>query len=91
MKRFMVCAGLLLAVGCTSDGSIRNIVRDQQFSEYKTTLEQLETDYLQKKLTYAEYLEQKKHVEEVYQKQIDSRRDLIRNQNEPGVRTEMAP
>ncbi len=91
MKCLMLCVGLLFAAGCASQGPIKSIIRDQQFSEYKTTLEQLEKDYLKKKLSYAEYLQQKKRVEENYQQKIDARQALIENQNMPSAATEMVP
>lgn len=87
MNRFVICAGLLFIVGCSSQGTIKDIIRDQQFSGYKVELEQLEKDYLQKKISYAEYLDKKKHVEEQYQRKIDTREQLLRNQNSEGTRS----
>lgn len=84
-----MCLGILFMAGCTSDGPIKDIIHDKQFSAYQADLDSLERDYLQKKLTYADYLQKKKIVEEDYQKKIDSRRNLI--QNQPSVATEMVP
>ncbi len=91
MKRLMVSCVVLFIVGCAAPGPIKNIIRDEQFSGYKMQLEQLEKDYLQKKISYVQYLEDKKRIEEDYQKQIDGRRDLIQNQNTPSAATEMVP
>lgn len=91
MKRIIFCVSLLIVSGCASQEPIRNILRDQQFSSYKEHLDQLERDYLQKKITYAEYLDQKKRVEEEYQKEIDDRRDLIQNQRPSAAPNEMLP
>ena len=91
MKRYLGIFSLLLIVGCSAADPVKNIIRDKEFATYSETLDQLESDYVQKKITYAEYLEKKQKVEDNYQQQIDSRRDIIQNHNEPKPATEMAP
>lgn len=91
MKKFIFCFCLVFVLGCAVQGPIKNIITDQQFAGYKAELEQLEKDYLHKKITYAQYLQEKKRVEEGYQKKIDARRDLIQNQNTPNPVSEMVP
>jgi hypothetical protein len=91
MKYFLICVGFLFVVGCGAQMPLKNMVRDQQFGKYQAALEQLESDYLQKKISYAQYLEQKNRVEEDYQQKIDSRRNLIQNQNVPSAVSEMLP
>lgn len=91
MKFFLISMSFLFVFGCSMQTPLKNIIRDRQFSEYRSTLEQLETDYLQKKISYAQYLEQKNRVEENYQQKIDSRRHLIQNQNAPSAVSEMLP
>ena len=91
MKRYLWVVGLFFIIGCTASEPVQNIIRDKEFASYSETLDQLESDYLQKKISYADYLEKKKNVENNYQQQIDSRRELIRNQNDPRSVIEMAP
>lgn len=91
MKRYAMVVALIFIVGCTAAEPVENIIRDKEFTSYRETLDQLESDYLQKKISYADYLEKKKNVENNYQQQIDSRRELIRNHNEPKPVIEMAP
>ncbi|MCB9756824.1 MAG: hypothetical protein H6753_00190 [Candidatus Omnitrophica bacterium] len=91
MKLFLIGIGFLFILGCSAQTPLKNIIRDRQFSEYNSTLEQLESDYLQKKISYAQYLEQKNRVEEDYQQKIDTRRNLIQNQNAPSAVSEMLP
>lgn len=91
MKRFIVGVLLLCVCGCAAEGKVSNIIRDQHFTEYKQTLDDLERDYLRKKISYADYLEQKKQVEEGYEKQISSRRDVVENQDPAPAALETAP
>jgi hypothetical protein len=92
MKRFTLGAAILIFAGCSAATEpVGNMIRDKQFDQYKTTLDQLESDYLQKTITYAQYLEKKKAVEDEYQGKIDGRRELIQNHNEPKSAAEMAP
>ena len=89
MKRFIICAGLLILAGCASEGPVKNIIRDQQFADYQGTLDQLEHEYLHKKISYADYLEKKKRVEEQYQRQVETRREMIENAAPDRAGTEM--
>ncbi len=91
MKKFIICAGILFIAGCATQEPIKNIIRDQQFSGYKAELDQLEKDYLKKDITYAEYLKEKKRVEDEYQQKIDDRQNLIENQNPSGSGIGMVP
>lgn len=91
MKRCILCFAIILIAGCAATEPVQNIIRDKQFDRYKTTLDQLESDYLKKTITYAEYLEKKKIVEEQYQKQIDGRREILQDPGAQKSVSEMAP
>jgi len=91
MKRFIFLLCVLCACGCTTEAKVSNIIRDPHFTEYKQDMDQLERDYLQKKITYADYLEQKKQVEEGYEKGVSFRREVVENKNAAPLAQEMAP
>lgn len=91
MKCFILASAIMFAAGCATVDPMDDIIRDKQFHEYKSDLDQLESQYLQKQITYAEYLDKKKIVEETYQKEIDDRRQSIQSMNEPVAPGEMAP
>lgn len=91
MQYVLICVGLLLITGCSASMPLNNIIQDQQFKQYQSALEQVESDYLRKKITYVQYLEQKNRIETDYQRQIDSRRTMIQNQNAPSAVSEMLP
>ncbi len=90
MNRFILLVGILFVTGCSSIDPVKNIIRDPQFTDYQTTMDQLEKDYLHKKISYADYLTKKKHVEEEYQMHADSRREVIENKGELPQGTEPA-
>lgn len=92
MKRFIVvCAAAVLLCGCSAHDKVRNIIRDQEFADYQKELDNLEKDYLHKRMSYADYLEKKQQVEENYEQQISSRRDAIENIKPAPATGEMAP
>ena len=91
MKRFILAAAIIFAAGCSTVNPMDDIIRDKQFDQYRSDLDQLESQYLQKQITYAEYLDKKKIVEETYQKEIDDRRQSIQSMNGSVAPGEMAP
>ena len=85
MDRKILLAVLALAlVGCADkiEGYLENpqtIVQDPHFGEYQQKLDDLEKKYLSRKITYAEYLEQKKGIDKIYTKEVQHREDIINN------------
>lgn len=53
------------------------IVRDPHFANYKEQLDALEKEYLEKKITYAQYLEQKTALDDQYNKEVKERDEKI--------------
>ncbi len=84
MNKGMILFCLIL-MGCSAGAEkikhiIENpesIIQDTQFTEYRDQLDQLERDYLKKKITYSEYLEKKKEWEDLYTRQVEERKNII--------------
>lgn len=87
MKRILILCFLIVLVGCTYEGkkistyvdSPRTLLEDPLSVDHQQALDNLESDYLQKKITYAEYLKEKQQLEDDYTREVQSRRDIIEN------------
>jgi hypothetical protein len=55
------------------------VLKDPDFSNYQQKLDDLEKQYLDKKITYAEYLERKKKIEEDYAQKTQEQKNAIEN------------
>ena len=55
------------------------ILQDPGFAGYQQKLDDLEKQYLEKKMTYAEYLEQKNKIEEDYAKDVKQQKNSLEN------------
>ncbi len=75
---------VLLAVGCSfGERPVQsfienppNVLRDTAFTEYQQKLDAVESRYLSGEATYAEYVTEKKEIEEGYSRKV-GRRDKI--------------
>ena len=84
MKKF-IFGLLLLVVGCSYKGQNletyvdepQTILRDPHFANYQEARDHLESEYLQKKMTYGEYLEKKKELDDKYTKEVQKRDAII--------------
>ncbi len=56
------------------------IVQDPHFANYKEKLDDLEKQYLDKEITYAQYLEQKTVLDDQYSKEVTERGQKIMGQ-----------
>jgi hypothetical protein len=87
MKRFLMVIFALVIGGCSYGtekikGYVedpKTILEDPVSVNHQQAMDDLESSYLQKKITYAEYLEKKKQLEDDYQKQAQGRQDIIEN------------
>jgi len=64
MKKSLILLSALVLFGCSyGQGYLENpksFIRDPHFTAYKKSRDQLESTYLRKEITYAEYIEKKK-------------------------------
>ncbi len=52
-------------------------IKDPHFAEYQANMDALESEYLAKKITYAEYIERKKELEDQYTKEVEERNEIL--------------
>ena len=85
MKKFIAFLALLICVGCSYEGRTfgdyfdepGSILRDPHFAKYQEKRDMVESQYLNKKITYAEYKEKLKEIDEKYDREIGERRQII--------------
>lgn len=89
VKKMMLLFLVSAIVGCTYAGEreLRDyinepsaIVQDPHFGNYKERLDEVEKQYLEKAITYAQYLEQKTALDEQYNKEVGERTQKIMGQ-----------
>ena len=76
MKRAFLIVFIFFCVGCETE-QIKSWVADPHYAQYQQKLDTLEQSYLHKEITYAQYLEQKKVIENTYSKEVQEREDII--------------
>ena len=87
MKSVFVVLLFVFLAGCASTterieaivDDPATILQDPGFAGYQKKLDDLEIQHLQKKITYAEYLEQKKKIEEDYAKEVQQQKEAVEN------------
>jgi len=81
MKKSLVLICVLMLFGCTYGQEYLErsdtFIRDPHFTKYKQNRDSLESSYLQKEITYAEYIEQRDKMDEQYSKEVQERTSVI--------------
>ena len=87
MKKMLLLVGFvgLCAFGCAENqerllgilDDPSTLVQDPEFATYKEQADSLEKEYLDKKITYADYLEKKKSLDNDYESKVKKRNDSI--------------
>lgn len=81
MKKGLLLLCALTLLGCTyGQDYLKNpetIIRDPHFSAYKQKRDDLESAYLRKEITYAEYIEQRDRLDEIYAREVQERNAKI--------------
>lgn len=88
-KGILVVLALLL-IGCTYEGTElkeyfkhpRTLIKDPLFVEYKEKRDVLESSYLRKEITYADYVKGMEDLDEIYDKEVQERESKIINSRE---------
>jgi len=81
MKNIIVLFSAVIIAGCAYEGqrlreyfdSPRSFIRDPHFVDYKEKRDALESEYLQKGISYAEYVEQMDALDENYAREVQER------------------
>ncbi len=82
---------MILLAGCTYKGQDletyidqpETILRDPHYASYQEQSDDLEKQYLDKKMTYADYLEKKKTLDDKYSKEVKQREEIISPEPNP--------
>ena len=77
MNKMIVGFVFLLAAGCSYLYDPKTILQDPHYAAYQEKLETLESAYLNNEMTYAEYLEKKKDIDDMYGKEVRDRAAAI--------------
>ena len=82
MKRITVLCLVLGLMGCAE--KLQNIIdepttllADPHYANYQQKMDQLEHDYLQKKISYATYVEEKKRLDDKYSSEVREREEVV--------------
>ncbi len=84
-KHLLIVLTVLL-VGCAYKGQQaletyidepETILRDPHFTNYQEASDHLESEYLKKTITYAEYVEKKKELDDKYAKEVHERDSIV--------------
>lgn len=85
-KKMILLFLVSVLAGCTYAGERElsdyisepsTIVKDPHFANYKEKLDGIEKEYLEKKITYAQYLEQKTALDNQYTREVKERDEKI--------------
>jgi hypothetical protein len=82
MKKQWLLVCVIFLAGCAESletyvNDPSEIIRDPHFKQYEQSLAALESDYLNKKITYAEYVEKKKEIDDQYTQEVEERNDVL--------------
>ena len=85
MNRMIIILSVALLAGCTYTGQNpenyidepATILQDPHFGSYQQQGDELERQYLEKKMTYADYLEKKRVLDDKYSKDVKKRDAII--------------
>lgn len=80
MNKVILSIFLLLAAGCSYLDEPGKLLKDQHYVAYQEKLSALESSYLKNEMTYAEYLEKKKEIDDMYGKEVKDRAAAIEGQ-----------
>lgn len=85
MRKLIALLVLMLCVGCSYDGRTfsdywddpGSIIRDPHYGSYQGKRDELESLYLNKKLTYPEYVEKLEELDRKYNREVVERTQII--------------
>lgn len=81
VKKGLLVVLAILLVGCTYEGqklsayfeSPRSLIKDPHFTNYKEKRDALESQYLQREISYADYVKGMDELDESYAKEVQER------------------
>lgn len=80
-----VVLALMLAAGCSYKGETLSsylenpstLIKDPHYTHYQENRDSLESQYLKKEITYADYMKQLGELDDQYSKEVQDRTDII--------------
>lgn len=87
MKKTVTLLLLLLCVGCSYEGKTfedymddpKSIIKDPHYGSYQSKRDALESRYLHKEITYPEYKEKLKELDDKYSREVEERTRIIQS------------
>ena len=77
MNKILLGIVFLCVAGCSYLDDPKTILKDPHYAAYHEKLETLESSYLNNEMAYAEYLQKKKDIEDMYGKEVRDRAAAI--------------
>lgn len=85
MKVMLIILSIFFIAGCSYEGKNvksyleepRWFIKDPHYAAYQDKQQKLESKFLSKEITYAEYIRQKEGLEETYAKEVQERNQKI--------------
>ncbi len=79
MKKIIGFSLILFLAGCSSYEveKVESFVKDPHYAQHQQALDEIEHQYLQKQISYIDYQEKKKELEENYDKEVKMREEKI--------------
>ena len=82
MRKILTIGLAAMLTGCSYGAEhlktfVEDPLRDPHYAENQQKLADLESEYLAKKMTYAEYIEKKQELENQYEKEVKERNQKI--------------
>lgn len=86
MKKVLLTIVVVLIAGCSYEGekNIRGyleepqyLIKDPHYASHKEQLDAVESRYLNKEISYAEYLAEKKELEGKYDREVQERNEKV--------------
>ncbi len=74
MKKVFVFVLAVLIMGCAYG---ENFLKDPHYMDYREDLDRLESSYLTGEIGYAQYLREKRALDEEYEKEVKDREEKI--------------
>ncbi|MBF0483182.1 MAG: hypothetical protein HQL25_00600 [Candidatus Omnitrophica bacterium] len=89
MKKWILFLLCVAVAGCTYQGKKfsdyisdpRSIIKDPHFEQYKEERDALESQYLKKEISYADYIQKMKDLDMKYTKEVKERDDKLQSPN----------
>ncbi len=81
MSRVIMLVLIVALCGCSYGGDqFKSLVADPHFAQYKEKLDDLEHNRLAGTISYSEYVEKKKELDDTYAKEVEERENVIHGQ-----------